>query len=276
MFSLFSRKPLLDEDATRWLFEAYAWALKNFGSDLFYEDTILVTASDRHFPDKADNVEEMIATVFGRVKTYAQMQNWPYQLEMFNPGIVPATTPEVFIQNAVRGPDCRIILTNDAPAITLFYDPNLVKKPEMLIAALSHELAACLSRATQEAPPGGEELKGHIADFLSIFMGFGLFLANNAFSVCRGSCGGCGMSVQTSGYLTEDEMTYALAIFCALKNIQNPDIFPHLKKTLHPFFKKALKEIKNNATELNRLKSLNYPLKSINASFSKAPALLEQ
>ena len=88
-------------------------------------------------------------------------------------------------------------------------------------------------------------------------MGFGLFLANSALTVCRGGCSGCGTSVQTLGYLTEDEFVYALAIFCVLKDIQNTEVEPHLKKTLRPFFRMAVKEIrKTRADDILRLKSL--------------------
>jgi hypothetical protein len=55
--------------------------------------------------------------------------------------------------------------------------------------------------------------------------------------------------VQTLGYLTEDQFVYALAIFCVLKNIENEEVEPHLKKTLRPFFKMAVKEIKKTRSD---------------------------
>jgi len=59
VFGLFNKKPLLDENTIQWLFDSYAWALDNFGSDIFKEETILVTPTDKYFPDKVDNIDEM-------------------------------------------------------------------------------------------------------------------------------------------------------------------------------------------------------------------------
>jgi hypothetical protein len=88
-------------------------------------------------------------------------------------------------------------------------------------------------------------------------MGFGLFLANSAMTACRGGCSGCGTSLQKLGYLTEDEFVYALAIFCALKDIQNVEVEPHLKKALRSFFRKAIKEIRETRSDdILRLKTL--------------------
>jgi hypothetical protein len=57
----------------------------------------------------------------------------------------------------------------------------------------------------------------------------------------------------------EEEMIYALAIFCAVKGIKNAQVLPHLKAKLRPHYKKAVKEISNDGDRLSHLSSLALP-----------------
>jgi hypothetical protein len=244
MLGLFRSKPVLDEDSTEWLFNAYAWALRNFGSKVFHQDTILVTPTDQHFPDKSfDTPEERIAVAFGRVRDYAGMQGWPCELTAITADMDPAPQPGISSVTP-RGPQGAVFIHAEKQSISIAFDPGMVGKPLVLIAIFAQQLAYHLGRAIDEVPPGGEDLRGPASDLLAVFMGFGLFMANSAMTACRGGCSGCGTSVQKLGYLTESEFVYALAIFCVLKDIQNAEVELHLKKTLQPFFRKAIKEIK--------------------------------
>lgn len=257
MLSLFSNKPLLDEDATQWLFDAYAWALSNFGSDYFQEETLLVTPTNKHFPCRVNSVESMASTVFEQVANYAGMQNWPFRLVELSPDFEPAFPSSVTFNGAPRGPAASLALEGEVTDFTVTYSPDQTRNPGILASIFSLNLASYLSRAAGESPPGDEYLRGHATDLLAIFMGFGLFLANNAVMV-RSGCSGCGKSVQSMGSLSEDEVTYGLAIFCVLKKIPNQDVLPHLKSPLRPLFKRAVKEISNNTAEVNRLLAIEH------------------
>jgi hypothetical protein len=256
MFGLFRSQPLLDESSTEWLFNAYAWAFRNLGSEGFHKKIILVTPTDRHFPDKSlATAEERVSAAFERVRAYAGMQDWPCELTALSsdrnpesPQAIPSATPSDSHGTALK---------EVKPSIPIAFDTGMIRKPHVLIAAFAQQLAYHQGRSIEEDAPGGEELRGPLSDLLAVFMGFGLFMANSALTVCRGGCSGCGTSVQTLGYLTEDEFVYALAIYCVLKNIQNTEVEPHLKKTLRPFFRKAVKEIKKTGgDDILRLNTL--------------------
>ncbi|VAX09654.1 hypothetical protein MNBD_GAMMA26-1131 [hydrothermal vent metagenome] len=259
MLSLFSNKPLLDEDTTQWLFDAYAWALNNFGSDYFHAKTILVTPSNKHFPSSVNSRELLAATIFEQVTVYAGMHNWPLKLVELTPDYDPITPPSIIYNGIPRGDDTVLTLEGEVKDVEITYTMDQTRDPGVLTAVLAHHLASHLGRVSENPNPGGEKLLGHATDLLAIFMGFGLFLANNAFMV-RSGCSGCGKSVQSLGFLSEDEMTYALAIFCVLKNIPNKEAFHYLKSPLRPLFKKAVKEIGNNEAAVNRLASIDRPL----------------
>ena len=251
MFNLFNNKPLLDEETRQWLFDAYAWALSSFGSDFFYEDTILVTPTKEHFPTEVNSRGGMASSIFGQIVHYAGMQNWPLELIELTPDYEQAHPSSTSYNGIPRGPAAALSLEGETEAFQITYSPDLTRDPSVLTTVISRQLAAHLASATNNPGPGDKELHGHLIDLLAIFMGFGLFLTNNAVFIRRG-CSGCGTPVQATGFLSEDQMTYALAIFCHLKKIPNKDILPHLKSPLRPLLKKCLKEI-NNSSEIERL-----------------------
>ncbi len=253
MFGLFKTKNLLDEGTTQWLFDSFNWALDNFDAQLFQQQTPLVLANDQFFPDRADSADETANALLQRVLQYSAMQQWPCRARPANPQSEIAPTPHIQIKNALRGPHAEISVEGEG-WIDIPYDPQALRQPDALIAALAQNLAVLLGRAIPTPPPGGEELRAPATDLLTIFLGFGLFITNNACNIQRGGCGGCRVpAVQLMGALTEEQMCYALAIFCHLKGIDNRELLPHLKKSLRKLFKQARKEILRRPLELARL-----------------------
>jgi hypothetical protein len=205
----------------------------------------------------------MVLRLFERVRQYGGMQAWPCELIASGPDDEPKNTPTFVVNQAPRGDSSSITINAEMGYLPVSYDPAHLKTPEVLITLFSAELGNYLGMAAKEPPPGGEDFRKHAADLLAVFMGFGLFWANNAVNISRGGCSGCGVSVQCFGAMSEDEFTYALAIFSVLKNIPVSDVEVNLKKTRHSFFRKAIKEIESSTDELSRLKSIQYPINSI-------------
>jgi hypothetical protein len=89
-------------------------------------------------------------------------------------------------------------------------------------------------------------------------MGFGIMVANSAYTF-RGGCGSCyNPLAERSAFLSQDEATFALALFCELKGVSQDAALSYLKKYLRPVFKKACKEIRHNSSETDRLKPANF------------------
>ncbi len=256
MFSLFRQKPLLDKDTTEWLWESYGWALRNFDRDLFYSQTVLVTASKEHFPDQADDGSALAQLILDRIKGYTALQKWPTRLIPITEEMPALPSPVIAITGPARGELTTIEINNDQ-VLPVHYDPSLLRQPDLLIAVMAQALASPLAQLCPEPPPGGDETRGAATDLLAIFMGFGLFLTNNAFNYHIGGCGSCKpRGVQLLGELTEEQMAYALALFCVLKEIPNSVVLPQLKSTVRPFFKLAVKEVNSKRDELAQLRSL--------------------
>ena len=254
LFGLSNRRPLLDETYAGWMFDVYAWALRNFDPVMFRNETLLVTPSNHHFPGRANNADEMAHLIFDRVVAYAGMAHWPLKLlPPDNCVLEPAT--EVRVIAGARG--SRAIATDTASAsLTLSYDPNYLNNPEAMIAVFAHTLAHYLGTSATESPPGGDENWPHVTEILAVFLGFGLMFANTALVLPRGGCCG-GPVVRRQAYVSQHDITYALAIFSALKGLAPKEVVTHLKKSLRGHFKQALREVKGTyATRLSEVEQL--------------------
>lgn len=255
--SLFRSKPLLDEATTQWLFDCFGWALQQFDAQVFRDESVLVLPDDRFFPGRVNSVDGMANLIFDRVKEYAGVAHWPTRLvDGRQCAALPA--PKLVITGSMRGAGGVMPAeVDEAQRLQVPYDPALVNNPEAMIASLSHQLAHYLASLAQEPPPGGEQNWAQATEVLAVFLGFGVMFANSAFNVRIPRCGSCApQPVDRQSFLSQHDITYALAIFCVLKGIPNRAVVPYLKGSLRGFYKKAVKEVSANAAGLARLRTM--------------------
>ena len=246
MFDIFNREPVLDDDSAQWLFEVYAWALKNFDADVVFNETILVLPSNEYFPGHTNSVDGMANLIFDKVRDYASMSHWPCKLV---PSQACSTTaqPRIVLEGPLRQPGGVVpSIVDEAHRLTIPYDPNLINNPEGMIADLSHTLAHYLATLGSEPPPGGDKNWPYATEVLAVFMGFGLMHCNTALTHQVRSCASCGPRTNRGSYLSQYDLTYALALFCVLKEIPSKPTSKHLKSSLRGYFKRAMKDIRNN------------------------------
>lgn len=257
VFSLFKSKPLLDAPTVQWLYDCYAWALREFDARVFHEETLLVLPNDRFFPGRVDSIDGMANLIFDKVKEYAGVAHWPTRL-VDGRQCQTVPQPRLLLSGAVRGSGG---VTPGQVAedeyLVLPYDPALVNNPEGMVASLSHQLAHYMATLAKEPPPGGEQSWPQATEVLAVFLGFGLMFANSAFNVRLPKCGSCApQPVDRQSFLSQYDTTYALAIFCVLKGIPNGRVLPHLKGSLRGFYKKAARAVANDSTSLARLQQM--------------------
>jgi hypothetical protein len=150
-----------------------------------------------------------------------------------------------------------VALDDTLAAIPVAYDPNQVMNPEAIIATFAHTLSHHLATTAGEVPPGGEQNWPQATELLAVFMGFGLMFANSAFTFQKGGCGSCGSTATARhAYLSQYDITYALALFTVLKGIPGKQVASHLKSSLRSFYKKALRDVAGRTDDLARLQSL--------------------
>lgn len=241
----------------QWLFDTFTWALKNFDAALFRDHSVLVQPNDRFFPGRVNSVEGMAQLIGERVKGYAGLSHWPTRLQDARQCLLEST-PQLLLQGPARtGSGVEPAQVEESQRLPILYDPALINNPEAMIASFAHTFAHYLGTLAQEPPPGGEENWPHITEVLATFLGFGLIMANSAHNVRIPRCGSCGPApVDRQSFLSEHDMTYALAIFCALKGIPNSGVLPHLKSSLRGFYKQSAKEVAGREEALQQLRAL--------------------
>jgi len=243
MFNLFKSKELLSEADREFQIATFKWLLRNFGGDDFYKTTKLVLPTKEYFPSKVDTPEDAASETFEAVKKHAGLENWMCKLEIQEEDANPVVAPTLAIQNAPTSPHGTFQATEENEVV-ITYNPALASQPTQLVATFAHELAHYLTATSKEEPPGGWENWEFATDIAATFLGFGVFMANSAFSFSQyTNSDSQGWKSSRNGYLSESEHIYALAIFNELKGIPAELASEHLKPHLKKLLKKAHKEL---------------------------------
>ena len=255
-FGLLNKQPVIDPSSAEWIFSAFDWALQNFDADLFYSETVLVLPTNEYFPGSVNSVQGMAENIFNRVKGYACIDHWPTVVQDQSMCRL-IESQQVQVRGAVRGPNgIADESVADNHRLIIPYNPQQINNPEGMIATFAHILSHHMGQMVKVAPPGGVDYWPQATELLAIYLGFGLMFANSAYNF-RGGCGSCyNPYAQRDAYLSETDSTYALALFCLLKDIPNSKVTPHLKSHLRGTFRKSVKEISNNLQEVNRLRKI--------------------
>ncbi len=260
-FQFLKPSKLLDETSVLWMFDSFAWAMRNFDTADFLSETVLVTPSNTHFPGREDTADGMANLILNKVKVYAGMQDWPFQLvEENNIENIPAPYIQLEVPVWERA-GMASTSTDLSENFIIVYSQSQLQDPGVLIANFAHSLAHYLGSTAVEPPPGGEENWHHVTELLAVFMGFGVMMANSANTTKIRSCGSCsGPAVERENFLSQYDVTYALAIFCCLKGIDVRSAVKHLKPSLRSFFKKATKDVTRRESQLQHLLHLALPV----------------
>jgi hypothetical protein len=249
---LFRSAPPLDQDSIHWLFDAFAWSLRNLDARVFFEESILVTPTNEHFPGRGSSLHEMAELMFNATAAYAGMGHWPLRLIQANACLLEPPGP-VHVQGALRG-SAGLPARPGQKQLSVGYDPGMVGNPEGMIAAFAHTLAHHLGGTVQEPPPGGAENWPHLTEVVAVFLGFGLLFANSAYNVRVGCGGSCGTSAsERENYLSQYDITYALGLFGVLKEIPDKQVQRHLKSSLRGHYKRCTLDIRKRLEPLNEL-----------------------
>ena len=258
MLTIFKTKPLLDQSSADWMFDTFAWALELFDRDEFFNRSRLIQPSNEFFPGRVSSVHDKAETIFKATLGYAGLSHWPFVLqppEQFHNQPTPLLNVEGFERDSTQTQ--LPALSNTVP-LCLSYNPPQALKSEDLASSFAHNIAQHVVYQSQSLPPGGADYFLEATEVVAIFMGFGVLFANSAYTF-RGGCGSCyNAQANRSASLSEDDVVFALALYCRLKNIPNAEATRLLKKHLKGSFKKALKQIDAQPPEkLNRLLAFN-------------------
>lgn len=247
------QKELISPEAADWIDECAYWVIAQFGTQAFWQHTRLVLPDSTDFPEKVEGPEPMARYVLERVTQLAGIAHWPWQLCDVRLAVpAPPQLLGLDINQRYIEADKRMVNPEHPVSLQVPFVIDQVTKPQDLVASLAHTCAQHVLWQSQQTPPGGQAYFEQAAEVLATFSGFGIMLANSAYTY-RGSCARCyNPRANRQASLSESESIYALALFCHLKQQPKGIVLKHLKPYLKNSFKLALKQVGRRGDALPR------------------------
>jgi hypothetical protein len=244
MFALFKPKCPLDSDEWEWLLAGLKWLEHEFKDDdqLVLAGKLILPLAE-NFPLFRPNSAEYPQQLFDRVKQLTKVSSWPTKLSVqeddnFNPISDLSFVGEYKFTDAL-GTFSIEQDENGNEIANITYHPRQIQNMEGFIATMAHELSHYLMSKSKTPPPGGWELHELATDLTAVWMGFGVFLANNVKSF-DGYTEGLisGWQSQMTGYLNEQTILTAMALCAKLRGDDLLEPIPYLKPYLASDLKK--------------------------------------
>lgn len=211
---IFGAKRPVDPEEWEWLLAGFKWLEREF-PQLQISRTLILPTKD-YFPPVESDGAARGEEIMRQVQLLAGMAAWPIHLE----GVERApATPLNNVAAVQHGEGAagtfRLKRTADgAVCAEIRYDLDQLNNPSGLVATFAHELSHYLLHACSTPFPGGDEIEELFTDLTAVWLGFGIFLGNNArYGGHVDEGGGRGWFVSGwQGYLSERMLMTALAM----------------------------------------------------------------
>jgi hypothetical protein len=249
----FKQKPTIDPDTVDWQLECFEWLISEFGADLPITSRQMVLPKPGYFTTDGEKGHALAERLFASVKAYAGMSDWPVRLVADLP--VPQSEIGFHQPQPLKHAVGTFSLHADQ-TVEISYQPHLLSNPGQLIATFAHELAHyVLSTATTEPPCMEDEIE-FLTDLTAVYLGFGVFMSNNVLTfnnVHDLGGGGSAWSYARTGYLPENDLVHATAVFIKLSGESIDEAAQHLKPGLARTLRRCFAELKDNTEHLEKL-----------------------
>lgn len=251
----FGNKTLLDADTTAWHVDNFEWLLKVLPTENDFAKTRLILPRPGLFDSHGLKGDALAQSLFNQVKAYCGMADWP--VELISEGAAPKRNRDL-IQVPDRNLGFSGTFATDGNAAVITYDPALLDTPHDFITTMAHELAHYLLATVPDERACDDAHEEHLTDLTAVFLGFGVFLANSAFTFEQwrdeGLGASQGWSYKRSGYLSETELVFATALFLTLSGKDSAEAEASLKPHLAKQLRQAMKEL--SKSDLSALRVL--------------------
>ncbi len=235
---LFKPKPPIAQDEYEWLLACFAWLRTVLDDGDIRPELVL---PDHPALTSARTAPEL----FEAVRSLCGMADWPCRLERVDDDFDPG---DPLIQQE-GGSACGTFSVERGEAV-IRYSSAMLRNPDALAATFAHELCHYLLIDAGD-PPDGPDLMEHSTDCAAAWLGFGVLLANSARQFEQWTDGHWqGWRASTAGYLSEQALVTATALFAALHRHDTAGAEAALKPYLRRDFRKARKAVARDHADL--------------------------
>lgn len=260
MWRWISKSALPAPDVADWIFAVYAWLLVHTGGFASFANRSLVLPTDEYFPVASTlKGHDLALALFERTISLAGLKDWPCRLVAQDEDVtlsdLMGAVPQ--LRSSCNGTAGTFSIGRDR-RVEISYSARILESPGQFVATIAHELAHYLMATISTAPPGGSNAEEPATDVCAVFLGFGVFAANAAFSFRQFQSGNrSGWESSHMGYLDERGLAYALAVFLELRGLDTELLRTHLDPNPRTYLKHAIRDLQRNRREdLDELRAI--------------------
>lgn len=221
----------VEEEERRWIEEAFLYLVNIFGKTETQRRRILIP--DRNdFPIRYDGTERCALETLQIVARQMEVDPTLVKLDFYDEELreITAGTPGGIYWGRHEDGHFEISMAS-----------RLLDEPEDMVSTLAHEVAHIKLLGENRVDENDEKL----TDMTTIFFGLGIFTANAAFKTFN-------VGWSQSGYLTQMEWGYSLALFAQLRNEKEPSWLKHLCTNVRADFLQSQRFMEINRIDLLR------------------------
>jgi hypothetical protein len=249
MLNLFRPRLPIDRDEYDWLLAVFAWLVQTVDRDRGYREARTILPTRDFFPPSSLEGHDRAVELFEQVRAHAGMTGWPCELVAGEAERETRIAVGHALKHEYSPPGGTF--GHDGNSVVITYNPSALARPADLVATFAHELAHYLIHADGSLPPGGEALEEHATDVAAVFLGFGVFQANGAKNFAQFQTEAeAGWEMRRQGYLSEEALTAALAIFVRMAGEDADAAEAELKDYLRGGFRSTLKVLDRDYPDL--------------------------
>ena len=239
----------VNSETREWLENCFLWFIDSFGREKI-ETVNILTPTPEDFPIKYDGELQSVLSTLAIVAKQMEVNPNDIVVDVYE------ETRTEFDAGGVFGN--RLFLQNietqnysgglyfglqEDNKYHIALEKNQLNNPISIVATLAHEIAHIKLLGEKRIEENNEDL----TDLIVIIFGLGIFNANAAFQTKK-DFDSWGWS--TSGYLSQMEWGYALALFAHIRGEENPDWVNFLSTNIKSDFEKSIEFIYHNPIKI--------------------------
>lgn len=241
-FSKNRRKPPcpIPEQRREWLEQAFDWLVGTFGEDPIRQRRVL-TPHHSDFPIQYNGDPQTGRDTIDIIARHMEIDPAEIELLFYEEGIREISTGDfghsIFTAgekkgDGVKSASGRYMGRQDDGKFHIALEQKKLREPEFMVATLAHELSHIKLLGEERLLENDEQL----TDVNTVIFGLGIFNANVAFTTHQDFRS---HGWRKSGYLTQMDWGYILALFASLRGENDPAWVKHLCKNVKSDFAKS-------------------------------------
>ncbi len=234
----FTPKCPVEADDKLWIEESFIWLIEEFGGEALRTLKVILP-TEEFFPDPYSGDEDEVRMLVDRVCGYMEVDPGRIEVEFYSeqPGELRQHLPLMEFSHSGTAGHYR--KRRDKFIISI--EASEVDNPMSLVATVAHELGHVLLLGGGRISASDADHEP-LTDLLTVYRGMGVFTGNSVFRFTQWTNAFSeGWQTERRGYLTEEMLGYALALFAWMRGESQPAWSKFLNGNVSAHFKSAHK-----------------------------------